>query len=310
MNERRFLLDTDTASDDVWAILAALRAPGMRLEAITTVCGNLPVELASRNARMAVAKAESYEVPVYRGSEKPLKNRRDFYAFDCHGPDGLSGLRLSAPEETEKMDAVDALLRRTAEAPGELEIACIGPLTNIARACAKNPDFPGRVKKLWILGGTAGGRGNMTESAEYNNFVDPEAAQIVLDAGFDALWLSWAAADGTAAITREELATLAQSDSAPARFAAACIRQMADWYEREHGGALAVIDAALVLAALWPELITEQYPAFCEMVLSPDESYGAMKVRRRDEQPNAVIAAAIDGPAYKKRLFALLEGKL
>lgn len=310
MNMRRFILDTDTASDDVWAILAALRAPGRKLEAITTVCGNLPVELATKNARIAVEKAGRYAVPVYGGSNKPLKNRRDFYAFDCHGTDGLSGLQLPDPGPGEAMGAAEALLRRTAEAPGALEIACIGPLTNIARACEKDPDFPGRVKKLWILGGAAGGRGNMTERAEYNNFVDPEAAQIVLDAGFDALWLSWAAADGTAAITRAELSALGRSPSPAARFAAAGIRQMADWYEKEHGGALAVIDAALVLAAFWPELITEQYPAFCEMVLTDGEDYGAMELSRGTKRPNAVIAAAIDGPAYKKRLFALLEGTL
>ncbi len=305
---RRWILDTDTASDDVWAILAALRAPNLRLEAITTVCGNLPVALCTKNARWAVAKAGRYAVPVYGGSEQPLKNRRDFYAFDCHGTDGLSGLHLPEPlGEAVDRDAVEALLTLTAEAPGELEIACIGPLTNIAQACQKDPDFPRRVKKLWILGGAAGGEGNMTARAEYNNYVDPEAAQIVLNAGFDALWLSWSAAGGGAAISRGELEALANSGGETAQFAADCIRQMAAWYEKEHGGDLAVIDAVLVLAALWPALIREQYPAFCGMCLEPGEDYGVMTVDRLSPSPNAIIAPAIDGAEYRKRLFALLQ---
>ncbi len=302
---RRFILDTDTASDDVWAILAALRAPQLHLEAITTVCGNLPVALCTQNARLAVARAESYAVPVYEGSARPLKNTRAFYAFDCHGADGLSGWSMPLPPAAESMDAVEALLALTAAAPGEIEIACIGPLTNLARACRRDGDFPRRVKKLYILGGAAGGRGNMTEAAEYNNFVDPEAAQIVLDAPFDALWLSWSAAGGEAAVTAEELERLSRSPSAAARFAAEGIRAMADYY-RAKGEALAVIDAALLLAALWPELVTERFPALCTMELGGGADYGAMRVERGAARPNALVAAALDGAAFKKKLFALL----
>lgn len=308
MDKRRFILDTDTGSDDVWAILAALRAPEIHVEAITTVCGNLPLPLCVKNAKLAALAAGSYLPPVYGGSEKPLKNERPFYAFDCHGADGLGGMNLPEPDyPMEAMSAVDALVELVRQNPGRLEIATCGPLTNIARACLRDESFARNVRRIYILGGAAGGRGNMTEAAEYNVFVDPDAAQIVLDAGMNALWVSWDCAGGAAAFTDEDLARLARSESGAARFAERCIRQMKDYYKKEHGeDGLAVIDSVLMLCALYPEIITEGFPARCRVVTETGGDYGAFVMDKNTPHPNAQICAAVDAKSYKKKLFALL----
>lgn len=308
MDKRRFVIDTDTGSDDVWAIIAALRAPEIRVEAITTVCGNLPLPLCVKNAKLAVRAAGTYDPPVFEGSEKPLKNERPFYAWDCHGPDGLSGMELPEPayprEEKPAVAALTELARRYA---GELEIATCGPLTNIARACRADESFARNVKRIYILGGAAGGRGNMTERAEYNVYVDPDAAQIVLDSALDAVWVSWDCAGGAAAFSDKDLARLARSDSGAARFCERCIRQMRDYYKKQHGGeGLAVIDSVLMLCALRPSLATEEFSARCQICCEPGENYGAVTMVRDSRQPNAQIVARVDAKAYKEYLFALL----
>lgn len=308
MNKRPFVIDTDTGSDDVWAIVAALRAPEIRVEAITTVCGNLPLPLCVKNAKLAVLAAGTYCPPVYEGCHRPLKNDKPFYAWDCHGPDGLSGMHLPEPDyPAQEKHAVEALVELARKYAGELEIATCGPLTNIARACQADRDFARNVKKIYILGGAAGGRGNMTEQAEYNVYVDPDAAQRVLDSALDAVWVSWDCAGGAAALTDAELARLVQSESGAARFCERCIRQMRSYYQKEHGGSgLAVIDSVLMLCALRPELAAESFAAFCHICCSGGEDYGAMRILRGAEKPNAHMVAAIDAAAYKKHLFALL----
>lgn len=308
MIKRRFIIDTDTGSDDVWAIIAALRAPEIRVEAITTVCGNLPLPLCVKNAKLAAQAAGTYLPPVYEGSEKPLKNESPFYAWDCHGPDGLSGMNLSEPDyPVQEKKAVEALVALARTYAGELEIATCGPLTNIARACQMDECFARNVKRIYILGGAAGGRGNMTERAEYNVYVDPDAAQIVLDSALDAVWVSWDCAGGDAAFSDGDLARLAQSESDAASFCERCIRQMRDYYKKEHGEpGLAVIDSVLMLCALRPALAAESFPACCQICCEPGENYGAMTMVRDSRQPNAQIVARVDAKAYKEYLFALL----
>jgi purine nucleosidase len=185
------VVDTDTAADDCFALLVALLDPRASLEAITIVAGNVGFDQQVHNALLTLEVAgRAGEVPVFTGARQPLE--RDWIdAEDVHG-DGVGGLRLDGPVEAAGDDAVGELVRQAALHPGELRIVAIGPLTNIALAVQRDPDFVRNVGALYVMGGSVNARGNITPAAEYNIYVDPEAAKIVFDAGFaDVTIISW-----------------------------------------------------------------------------------------------------------------------
>ena len=183
------IIDTDTAQDDCIAILVGLLDPRADLLAITMVAGNVGFEQQVANAQLTLNVAGMLgRVPVHAGCRRPML-REWVSATDVHG-DGSGGLSMQSPDAVvDDEHGVDALLRITAERPGEVSIVAIGPLTNIATAVVKDEGFAARVKSLYVMGGSNNGRGNITASAEYNFYVDPEAAQIVMEAGFTDLHL-------------------------------------------------------------------------------------------------------------------------
>lgn len=179
-----FILDTDTAQDDCIAMLAGLIDPEADLRAITMVAGNVGFDRQVLNAHLTLSVAGHLgEVPIHLGCRRPMVVPW-VSAENVHG-DGSGGLDMDFDGcDTEDEHAVDALIRLTAEAPGELSIVAIGPLTNIATAAVKDPDFVRNVKHLVIMGGSNNGRGNITAAAEFNFYVDPHAAKVVFEAGF------------------------------------------------------------------------------------------------------------------------------
>ena len=239
---RRMIVDTDTGSDDVWAVIEALRATETaRVEAVTVVCGNFPLDLCVKNAMLAVEAAGTYLPPVYRGMEWPLMEHRLFSAEDVHGSDGLGGMDLPASERpVEKKHAMDAIIDLVMGNPGEIEIVTCGPLTNLAMAVLREPRLAENVKTAWILGGTAGAEGNLTPAAEYNVGTDPEAAQIVLSSGMKTVWVTWDTARGDTEITPEDVEKLMSCGTEAARSCALCTRINAKKYKERLFGLLGV----------------------------------------------------------------------
>lgn len=185
----RLIVDTDTAGDDVFSLLLALRRPEAQVEAITIVCGNVRFEQEVENALYAVEMAgRGGEVPVYPGCARPMIS--DWVGAEyVHGMDGMGDSFFpKAQQRPDAEHAVDALVRLVNESPGELTILAQGPLTNIATAVVRDPSIPEKVEHVWIMGG---GAGNITPAAEYNFYVDPEAAKIVLAAGFRTTVFTW-----------------------------------------------------------------------------------------------------------------------
>ena len=305
---RRFLIDTDTGSDDVWAIIEALRATDIvRVEAITVVCGNLPLDLCVKNAMLAVDAAGTYAPPVYRGMEHPLFNPEAFYAPDVHGPDGLGGMDLPpSPRPVERKHAVDAIIDLVMENPGQIEIVTCGPLTNLAAALQKEPQLAENIQKAWILGGSAGGTGNMTPYAEFNIYADPEAADIVLNAEMDTVWVPWDSAIGNAEITPEEVARLLGSGDQAAAFCARCTRTLREYYLKKYGrSTFAVIDSLVMTAALFPAVMERTFRANCTIELEQGNMRGFFRIDP-DQMSNAAVCPAVNGALFKKHLFTLL----
>ena len=312
---RRLILDTDTGSDDVWGIIEALRAVDLvRVEAITVVCGNFPLDLCVKNAILASEAAGTYLPPVYRGMERPLLHAKIFRADRVHGTDGLGEMDLPDPDRAcESEFAPDAIIRIVKSSPGEIEIATIGPLTNIAMALLREPSLAKDIKRLWILGGTAGAQGNLSPAVEYNVGTDPEAASIVLDADVEKIFVTWDTARGDTEITPEDLRRLEQGE-APARFCARCTRTLREYYRGLYGkDSFGVIDSALVTALLHPDILQDTYSANCAVELGGQETRGYLRIDRYGrlgKEPNAVICPRIDADAFKRYLFGHLGAAL
>jgi len=173
--------------------MLALARADVSVEAITTVTGNVHVDKVVPNV-FTVLDVMRARVPVYRGAEQPLVPGFWSPEEQVHGTDGLGGYRgdRRPAGRVEPEPAAIALLRLVDEAPGEITIIALGPLTNIALACRLDPAFPQKVKALVFMGGTISAIGNTRNlSAEFNAFCDPEATQIVLDAFPLSTMLSW-----------------------------------------------------------------------------------------------------------------------
>lgn len=188
---RKFLIDTDTASDDAVALLMALRDPSVEVLAITVVAGNVPLDQGVQNALYTVEVAGA-SVPVYAGFDRPLVQPLHT-AQVVHGQDGMGDIGLPIggrqPAAGHAVDVLADLIR--AHEPGELTLVTLGPLTNIAVLFTRHPELATRLREMVIMGGTGDGVGNVTAAAEFNIWVDPEAAAIVYGAGARLTQVGW-----------------------------------------------------------------------------------------------------------------------
>ncbi len=182
---RKIIIDTDPGQDDAVAILLALGSPeDIDLLGITTVAGNVPLTLTQKNARITCEVAGRPEVKVYAGCDAPLE-RPLVTAEHVHGSTGLDGPDLFEPtmalQDQHGVEFIIDTLR--AEAPGTVTLCPLGPLTNIGAAFRKAPDIIDRVQEIVLMGGAYFEVGNITPAAEFNIYVDPEAARDVLASG-------------------------------------------------------------------------------------------------------------------------------
>jgi purine nucleosidase len=179
---RRLLVDTDTATDDPVALVMALRHPGVRVEAITVVAGNVPVDQGVQNA-LYTLELLGGRTPVFRGAQAPLLAPLVTSQF-IHGQDGMGDIGLPLRgRKPQPGHAVDALLETAGRYPGEVELVTLGPLTNVAMALHRDPSFAEKVKGCVMMCGSSDHLGNMTAVAEYNAWADPEAAKVVFSSG-------------------------------------------------------------------------------------------------------------------------------
>lgn len=182
---RRLILDCDPGQDDAVSLLLAFAARDIfDILGVTTVAGNVGLELASKNARRIVDLAGVPEIPVFAGCARPL-SKPLVTAHHVHGPSGLDGMDLfepRAPQQTQH--AVDFIIETLmAAGPASVTLAPTGPLTNIAMALIKEPRIADRIEAIVLMGGAMREGGNITPSAEFNIFVDPHAAAITLNCG-------------------------------------------------------------------------------------------------------------------------------
>ncbi|MCX5514365.1 nucleoside hydrolase [Kaistia algarum] len=187
---RKIIIDTDPGQDDAVAILLALASPELDVLGITVVAGNVPLSRTVLNARKILELAGRTDVPIYAGCSRPIR-RPLITAEHVHGPTGLDGPSLPEPTVAiQQQHAVDFLIDslRAAE-PGEITLVTLGPLTNVALALIKAPDIAERIQEIVMIFGSFSEAGNITPAADFNNYVDPEASEVVLKSGIPLVML-------------------------------------------------------------------------------------------------------------------------
>lgn len=224
MNRQSLIIDCDPGVDDAVALMLAFGAAEFDLLAITTAGGNVSVEKTARNARMLRQIAGREDVPVFMGAERPLR-REPSGAGEFHGAEGLGDMTPFEPDapcaEGHAADAIVELV--TARPEGTVAIAAMGPLTNLALALRKEPALAGRLGPVAVMGGARSEGGNITASAEFNIWADPEAAAEVLASGCDVVLFGLDATHQVRA-AEERIAALEALGTAKADVAARMMR--------------------------------------------------------------------------------------
>jgi purine nucleosidase len=319
---RTFLIDTDTASDDAVALIMALRSPDVRVAAITTVAGNVPVEQSTRNALYTVELCDA-NVPVYTGAGAPLL-RPYQNATWFHGRDGLGDHDYPAPKQSaKKLHATDALIQNIEENPG-LVVVTLGPLTNIALAVSKKPEIAARVGRCVIMGGAPCCEGNVTPAAEYNIWVDPEAARIVMRSGLPIELVGWQLSRGDAVLREDDIAQILDFKNAIAKFAIECNTQARKAYKVQTGeDGISLPDPIAMAIALDPSVGTDWSAHYIDVETQSELTRGMTIVdklnvaedeRNRtvwapllEKKKKAKVCWAMNSPRWKETLFRALR---
>jgi purine nucleosidase len=257
----RLIVDTDTAGDDVTSLLIALLHPNAQLDAITICNGNVDFDQQVENALYTVEQTGK-SVPVYPGCTRPLVADWVDAAY-VHGKDGMGDSFFpKAKQRPEGEHAVDELVRRINESPGELNVLAQAPLTNIAAAVTRDPSIARKVRRLWIMGG---GVGNITPAAEFNFYVDPEAAKIVFKAGFPVTLFTWTLTLSHGVFFDDDLARIEAVDTPLARFYRQVTRK-AEEFERSIGVSGTTHPDSMVAAAIVePTLVRKTREVFVDV---------------------------------------------
>lgn len=314
---RKLIIDTDTGSDDAVAIIMALKSADVKVEAITTVCGNVPLELATKNALMTIEVANGQKPPLYVGAAKPLM--RDLVtAVNVHGEDGMGDCDLIHPTLVpESRHAVDAILDIVEKNAGEIEIVTIGPVTNIALAILKAPETMKKVKHIYTMGTSGFGPGNTTPVAEFNVYVDAEAYRIMLNSGIPMTIIGFDVCLGEAALTQDDMDVLLASGKPEAVFSVKCNRSLLEYnIQRCNEPIVDLPDAVAMGVVLWNEIVLEEKWCYCYVCTMEEAAYGQVilndgsKLAISDgftgHTPNAKVCKTIDNLLFKEKLISLL----
>lgn len=304
----RLVIDTDTGSDDAVALLMAARAPGATIEAVTTVAGNVPLPLATRNALITLEVAGTGGVPVHAGCEQPLLRPLET-AQHVHGADGMSGANLPDPAGAPTGEhAVDGLLRLAHERGPELTLVTLGPMTNLAAALVRDRRLLRRFRHTYCMAGAADAHGNITATAEYNVWADPEAAAIVCDAATPGTvtWIGWDASRHDAVMTPGRQRRLREVGTPLALFADRINRAVDTWATEVTGlPGYDLPDPLAMAVALDPGLIRHAETAHVR-VATGDEARGQLLIDRRRGAAgaNLTLVRRVDSDGFEGMLLA------
>jgi pyrimidine-specific ribonucleoside hydrolase len=299
----RVIIDTDPGVDDALALLLAMRSPELKIEGITPVAGNVPLELTLPNALRMVEIAGRTDIPVAAGAKAPLVRRLVTAAY-AHGENGLGGAVFPEPRTKPVAEPAAEFIRNTVRKyPHEITLIPVGPLTNVATALNLDPELAGLIRGVVMMGGSLSG-GNITPAAEFNVYVDPEAARIVFQSGIPIRMVGLDVTRKTT-LTDDHVRTLEAARN-PVSQAAAVIGRNAIHHTREQGFLVGpnMHDSLAVAAFIDPTVVKwKEYYVDVETTgeLTAGETLGysptAGDLRRRPEMEKQSVNMPIRGSA-------------
>ncbi|GCE31418.1 nucleoside hydrolase [Dictyobacter alpinus] len=303
----RLLIDTDPGIDDALALFLAIASPEVQIEGITTVSGNVSISMTTHNALALLELAGATQTTVASGSARPLI-RQAVFADHVHGENGIGGVQLPAPQQEPLHNkAVETIIQTILQAPGEITLVALGPLTNLALAVRCEPKIAEMVREVVIMGGAFQVPGNVTPAAEFNIYADPHAAHIVMHAGWPLRLVSLDVTNHTL-MDQEQFARLAANNHPVTRSMQAMATSYIEGMGKKRGvSGIAMHDPLCLAAAIQPELITWRN-AYVDIELNGTYTQGQTityfdqdPARPTTNQPNVLASINVD----KERFIAL-----
>lgn len=319
----KYIIDTDTASDDAVALIMALRDPTCDVAAITTVFGNVSLEQATKNALLSTEISGATPPPIYKGIGKPLV-REQINATMVHGNDGLGDVGYPDPKLVIQSEhAVPAMLRTIKECETDIEMITLGPLTNVAVAIIRDLETMKKLRRIVVMGGAQLGYNARNTCAEFNILSDPEAANVVFQSGIPVVMVPLEVCMGESRdvvadteITEEEQKMIKSFGNPVADFVVDCNCKLRETTMLRVGrNNITLPDPTTVAVALRPGLVEESYE--CNVVVDTSGSltygqtviippYGSLYVEKSDKC-NVTVVAKIDGQGFKDYLYSLIR---
>jgi len=302
------IIDCDPGIDDAVMLMIALMSPKLDVRAVTTVAGNVPLRLTSRNARMICERMGRPDVPVFAGCPRPML-RKPVTAEDFHGESGIEGIAIFEPgTPLAPGHAVSELITRlTAAASASQTVVLSGPMTNLAAALVMAPEIAAKIGHLVVMAGGDQIGGNITPFAEFNVFADPHAAAIVFDTGLRTTVLSLDVTH-TVRAEPERVASLRVLPGAEAQMMADLLAAGNTLEARRKNGQMAPMhDPSTVVYLIAPEIF-ESRPCRVSVVTRPGAQFGRTKLKDTKHGPHAWVTAA-DADAFFGVIESLLKAR-
>lgn len=298
--KRKMILDVDTGVDDAIGIILAVKSRQFDILGITTVNGNVSLETATQNTCKILDLLDEPHISVVKGANTPLV-RNLYFEHAVHGEDGLGGALkdVQVQKQTDEGFAPDFIIHSVLSFPKEVTLIMTGPLTNLALAIKKCPEIVKHVKEVIFMGGVIQGPGNVTPTAEYNIYVDPEAARIVLKAGFESITQVGLDVTRKVLLTDEHINEIQDGTLASyLRTSTADYRKR--YFERNNVSGCAMHDPLAVGVALQKSLVsTEHYFVDVETKSELCDGQLVCDFQNRLQQPaNLTVCTHVDEVAF------------
>ena len=308
--KRTFWIDTDTASDDAVALIMAFMNPDIEVVGLSIVAGNVPLEMGIQNA-LYTAELCGATMPIYAGAAKPLTRDLGTAQF-VHGEDGMGDIGLNLSGRTPTLgNAVDKLIEAIHAHAGHIELVTLGPLTNIALALKQDPNIAKAVKRCVVMGAVSDHIGNVTQVAEFNMWVDPEAVDIVLRSGMHLEFVGWDISRTEAVVTPQESAMIRSLGTERANFSVDIQRVLEKFCAEEtHLNGFDLPDPIAMAYAIDTSVATEVHHWYLASETSSELTRGMVVMDTlgvMHQEPNAFVVTRASHEKFMSMLVDALQ---